>query len=222
MQETAMPAPIIAAIASALIPSLARKGLDLVAGVMNGAADSGVEKITKMIEEKTGITVDQIADDKLTEAQWVDLKSFELEHQELLLKELEGTLRADIDRMRLTNEDRADARALQAAALGGPDWLARNFVYAYAIAVTLLTFAFVGFASFMPGLYETARNAAGEELGYLSGASQARARVIDTVLGFLLGVTLSAIIQFFFGSSAGATAKDGAIDRLLARDGKDR
>jgi hypothetical protein len=217
-----MPAPIIAAIASALIPSLARKGLDLVAGVMNGAADAGVEKISRLIEEKTGVSVDRIADDRLTEAEWGALKAFELEHEELLLREIEAAQRADIDRLRLANEDRADARRLQAAALHGQDWLARNFVYAYAIAVTLLTFAFVGFASFMPGLYETARNAAGDDLGYLSGASQARARVIDTVLGFLLGVTLSAIIQFFFGSSAGSSAKDGAIDRLLARDAKDR
>ena len=42
-------------------------------------------------------------------------------------------------------------------------------------------------------------------------ANDPRSRVIDTVLGFLLGVSLSAIIQYFFGSSAGSKAKDDRI-----------
>jgi hypothetical protein len=38
--------------------------------------------------------------------------------------------------------------------------------------------------------------------------------VIDTVLGFLLGVSLSAIIQFFFGSSQGSKSKEKELSLL--------
>ena len=43
-------------------------------------------------------------------------------------------------------------------------------------------------------------------------------RIIDTVLGVLLGVSLSAIIQFFFGSSQGSASKNDYI-RTLTDDG---
>ena len=34
-------------------------------------------------------------------------------------------------------------------------------------------------------------------------------------MGFMLGVSLSAIIQFFFGSSRGSGEKSATIDRIL-------
>jgi hypothetical protein len=210
-----MPIPIIGAIAAAIVPALAREGLDLLSGVVNGAADAGVEKITDLIEEKTGIRVEDIADDKLTEAQWIALKEFELKHEQLLLQELEASRAHDIDRMRAAQIDRASAREMQRTAIGSKDWMTRNFIYVYATAITVLTFGFIALAAFAPGLYVDAVDANGEPLGFLTSASQARARIIDTVLGFLLGVTLSAIIQFFFGSSAGSAEKNQTIEKML-------
>lgn len=210
-----MPAPVLAALVAAVAPALARKGMDLLSGVLNGAADAGVEKVTRMIEEKTGITVEDIAEEKLTEAQWIALRDFELRHEAMLLEELESSRGHAIDRLRIAQTDRADARRLQAESIRAPDWLTRNFLHLYAVAITVLTFLFIGLAAFLPGLYTEAVGADGASLGYLSAASQARARVIDTVLGFLLGVSLSAIIQFFFGSSAGSSAKSKTLDRLL-------
>ncbi len=64
-----MPFPLIAAIAPALIPSLAKRGMDLLGGFFNSAADEGVEKITNLIKEKTGIEIEDVAEDKLTEDQ---------------------------------------------------------------------------------------------------------------------------------------------------------
>jgi hypothetical protein len=65
--------------------------------------------------------------------------------------------------------------------------------------LTLLTFIFIFWAAFVHQYTESNKEAS---------------RVIDTVLGFLLGVSLSAIIQYFFGSSAGSKAKDEKIGQL--------
>jgi hypothetical protein len=212
-----MPLPIIGAVAAAVVPALAKKGLDLLSGVLNGAADAGVETVTDLIEEKTGIRIEDIADDKLTEAQWIALKEFELKHAELLLRELETARTHDIDRLKAAQADRESAREMQRTAIGSQDWFTRNFIYLYATAITTLTFGFIALAAFAPGLYVDALDAEGNPLGFLTSASQARARIIDTVLGFLLGVTLSAIIQFFFGSSAGSSEKSRTIEKMIGQ-----
>jgi hypothetical protein len=66
--------------------------------------------------------------------------------------------------------------------------------------LSLLTFIFIFWAAF---LYDYSKFNNAQAL-----------RVIDTVLGFLLGVSLSAIIQFFFGSSAGSKSKEEKISVL--------
>jgi hypothetical protein len=75
----------------------------------------------------------------------------------------------------------------------------RRFIYIYASVLTLLTFLFIFWAAF---------------IHQYTADNKESARVIDTVLGFLLGVSLSAIIQFFFGSSQGSRAKDQRIAQL--------
>jgi hypothetical protein len=93
----------------------------------------------------------------------------------------------------------APARDLQKAALDSNDRLAKSFIYYYASGLSLLTFVFIFWAAFV---YD-----------YTKDNGQAL-RVIDTVLGFLLGVSLSASIQFFFGSSAGSKSKEDKISQL--------
>ena len=82
----------------------------------------------------------------------------------------------------------------------GDDPFAKRFIYYYASGLSLLTFIFIFWAAF---LYD-----------YANGGSNQALRVIDTVLGFLLGVSLSAIIQFFFGSSAGSKSKEEKLSTL--------
>ena len=65
-----MPAPLVAAALSAIGPALARRGLDLLSGVFRGALDKGTQEIAGFIEEKTGIDINDVADEKLTEEQW--------------------------------------------------------------------------------------------------------------------------------------------------------
>lgn len=193
-----MPAPLIAAALSAIAPALARRGLDLLSGVFRGAVDKGTETIASLIEEKTGIDINDVADDKLTDEQWAKLREFEFAYQAKLLEYRQQTDANALEVERLHQADRASARDLQKAALASNDVVARRFVYFYAAGLTLLTFIFIFWACFG---HEYSEN--GQEL-----------RIIDTVLGFLLGVSLSAIIQYFFGSSAGSKAKAEQIDAM--------
>jgi len=196
-----MPIPILAAAISAIGPMLAKRGLDLLSGVFKGTADKETEQIGELIREKTGIEITDAAEDKLTEEQWTQLKEFEHLYQEPLLTYLQELDTTQVELTKIEQADRVDARSLQKAALDSEDKFAGRFIYGYAILVTVLTFAFIFIAIF----FYPAEDGAG--------------RVIDTVLGFLLGVSLSAIIQFFFGSSQGSSNKQKHIERLTEKVG---
>jgi hypothetical protein len=193
-----MPVPIIAAALTATAPALARHGLDLLSGVFRRAVDKGTEEIVDLIEDKTGIDINDVAEDKLTDDQWAKLKAFEFEYQAKLLDYRQRADAHALEVERVLQADRASARVLQQAALASEDPFARRFIYYYATGLSLLTFLFIFWAAFIHE-YREGDNAI---------------RVIDTVLGFLLGVSLSAIIQFFFGSSAGSKSKEEKISQL--------
>lgn len=194
-----MPAPLIAAALAAIAPALARQGLDLLSGIFRGALDQGTQQIADLIEEKTGIDINDAADNKLTDEQWGKLREFELQYQDRLLAYRQQADANDLERQRLANDDRADARDLQKTALSSDSWLAKNFIYLYALLLTVFAFGFISYAAF--GDVDYTKN------------EHAR-RVVDTVIGFLLGVTLSAIIQYFFGSSSSSKAKDDKLGLL--------
>ena len=194
-----MPAPLIAAALSAIAPSLAKRGLDLLSGVFRGALDKGTQEISNLIEEKTGIDINDAADDKLTDEQWAKLKDFEFQYQGKLLEYRQQADANALELEKVHQADRASARAMQIAALQSDDKFSKRFIYYYAIVITILTFGFIFWAAF------------GHEY---SAANKESARIIDTVLGFLLGVSLSAIIQYFFGSSAGSKSKEDKLKEL--------
>ncbi len=193
-----MPVPLIAAALASIAPALAKQGLDLLSGIFRGTVNKGTKEIAELIEEKTGIDINDAADNKLTVEQWAKLKDFEFQYQSKLLEWRQQADANDLERERLTNADRADARGLQKAALASDDIVAKRFIYFYASGLTLLTFVFIFYAAFIHD--------------YKNGDQSAR--VIDTVLGFLLGVTLSAIIQYFFGSSIGSKSKEEKINAI--------
>lgn len=194
-----MPAPLIAAALAAIAPALARRGLDLLSGVFRGALDQGAATVSQLIEEKTGIDINDVADDKLSDEQWAKLREFEFAHQSKLLEYRQQIDANALEAERLHQADRASARDLQKAALASDDVVARRFIYFYATGITLLTFVFIFYAAFFHDYNNDNADAT---------------RIIDTVLGFLLGVSLSAIIQYFFGSSAGSKAKAEQIDAM--------
>jgi hypothetical protein len=193
-----MPIPLIAAAVASIAPALAKQGLDLLSGVFRGAVNKGTQEIAALIEDKTGIDINDAADNKLTESQWAQLKDFEFQYQSKLLDFRQQADANELERERLVHADRTDARGLQKAALASDDIVAKRFIYYYATGLTLLTFVFIFWAAFFHDFDKNKESA----------------RIIDTVLGFLLGVTLAAIIQYFFGSSAGSKSKDEKIKSL--------
>lgn len=190
-----MPAPLTTKALASIASSLAQKGLDLLSGIFRG---TGVQEIIQLIQDKTGIDINDAADNKLTDEQWKALKEFEFQHQDKLLetRQLQDTYSLELER--LATADRENARKLQLEALKSEDPFVRRFIYYYAIGLTLLSFGFIFYASFVHN-YQKEDDAT---------------RIIDTVLGFLLGVTLSAIIQFFFGSSTGSKSKEEKINKM--------
>lgn len=193
-----MPVPLVAAALASIAPALAQRGLDLLSGFFRGAVDKGTQQVAQLIEEKTGIDINDVADNKLTEDQWVKLKEFEFQHQAQLLQARQQQDANALEEQRLLNADRERATRLQEKALDSADPFVRRFIYYYAIGLTLLAFTFIFYASFIHNYDSNPKSE----------------RVIDTVLGFLLGVTLSAIIQYFFGSSLGSKSKEKQLNQL--------
>lgn len=74
-----------------------------------------------------------------------------------------------------------------------------KFIQFYATMVTLLAFGFIYWASFFHDYSK----------------AQESMRIIDTAMGFLFGVALAAIINFFFGSSQGSADKQEQMERLM-------
>ena len=191
-----MPVPLIAAAVAAIAPALAQRGLDLLSGLFHGALDKGTQEVADLIKDKTGIDVNNVADGKMDEAQWAKLKEFEFQYQEELLQHRQKMEASRLEEERLHQADRADARSLQKEALKQDDIFSKRFIYYYAIGITVLSFCFIFLASFLT-------------------IPEDNRRTVDTVLGFLLGVSLSAIIQYFYGSSAGSSRKSEVIDQQL-------
>ena len=88
-------------------------------------------------------------------------------------------LEADID-------DRKNARAMQIAALNQKDRFSKRFIYYLAAFWSLAAVTFFFIAGFT-----TIKNE----------------RIVDTILGFVLGTIVSTIITFFYGSSQGSKDK---------------
>lgn len=192
--------PIVTAVLASVAPKLAEHGLDLINEIFTGATKKGTEKVKELIKEKTGIELSDIADDNMEEADWERLKIFERENQAKLTYYMHIDDN-DVQRGQTHQRDRDSARQMQQAALLSGDKIAQWFVYFYASAITLLTFAFIFYASFF---HDFEANPGSE-------------RIIDTSIGFLLGIALSAIVQYFFGSSAGSRSKDHQITALSER-----
>lgn len=128
----------------------------------------------------------------------VDLTKKELTPKDIkALKEAEKELREfNFKELKLHMEDRNSARDMQKSALGQEDKFSKRFIYYYASVVTLVTFVYIFGITF-------------------GDIPENNVRFADTVLGFLLGTGLSAIINFFYGSSKGSSDKTDVLHKEL-------
>lgn len=134
-----------------------------------------------VLDIASGITKEKNPEDALTVIQQDPAKAFELKkrlisHKERLLE--------------LANEDRANARAMQAQALKQSDPGARLFIYRFAWFWAVIVCAYLGSITFIEIPKENIRFA-------------------DNILGFILGTVVATILQFFFGSSFQRSTEDG-------------
>jgi len=87
------------------------------------------------------------------------------------------------------NKNTADARAMQAVALGQDDLLSKRFVYYLSAFWSIAAVIYIAFITF-------------------GTIPEDNVRFADTILGFLLGTVVATILNFFLGSSDGSKRKD--------------
>jgi len=154
-------------------------------------ANAGVDLVSKFVDSgkdkaiqviKDKTGIDLTTKKKLSQQDVVKLKEFQQANRDFLIKQIE-----------LANEDRANARKMQEVALNQDSWLAKNFIYMFASVWSVFAMIYLAMITFYT----------------IPTTSQ---RFADTILGFLLGTIVSAIIQFFFGSSLGSKSKDNILN----------
>jgi hypothetical protein len=190
-----MAIPLIASALPSIASFLAKKGLNLLSSVFKGSVNKGMETVANAIQEKTGIDINDAAEEKLTDEQVIKLKEFELQHEEMVLAHTEKMSELELEEAKIHQKDRESARGMQIEAQRSDDKFVRRFLHIYASTITILTFGYIFMVT-------------------IKGVNPGNQRIVDTVIGFLLGVTLSAIIQFFFGSSKGSSDKQGELSIL--------
>jgi hypothetical protein len=98
----------------------------------------------------------------------------------------------ELEYAKLDNEDRANARAMQIAAIQQDDWLAKNFIYIFTSVWSIFAMVYFAFVTF-------------------GTVAESGVRMADTILGVLIGTVLTGFFNFFFGSSKGSKDKTDAM-----------
>lgn len=87
------------------------------------------------------------------------------------------------------------ARKMQIAALQQDDVFSKRFIYYFAIGWSLFAMAFFLATTF-------------------AAIPERNLRIVDTILGFLLGTAISSIFNFFLGTTQSSRKKDDTIQTL--------
>lgn len=102
----------------------------------------------------------------------------------------------EVEYAKLEQADRADARAMQKAALAQDDVFSKRFVYYFASFWSVMAATYIGFITF-------------------SAIPDDNVRFADTILGFILGTVIASIMNYFFGSSKSSQDKNAALMKGL-------
>jgi hypothetical protein len=167
-----------------ILPLLAPLLATLAGNGMGIVADAITKKGKDYVEDKLGIDLSQEPSPEVL-AQWQEAARA---HEKELVS--------------MVFEDRANARAMQAAALQQSDLFSKRFVYYFTWFWAVIASTYVGFITF-------------------GDIPEANVRFADTILGFILGTVIATIVQFFFGSSLGSKEKDEINLRRSDKSGLD-
>jgi hypothetical protein len=94
----------------------------------------------------------------------------------------------------LEYQDRADARALQVAALNQDDLFSKRFLYYFALGICGFSMGIVIMLFFVE-------------------IPESNQRIVDMILGVIIGSGLISVINFFFGSSKGSKDKTDLLGK---------
>lgn len=170
--------PILSAIGSILID----KGIDTIGSLLSSGIDDVADKTADFIKDKTGIDLKQNQTATLNAEQIKQLRELEIKEKTTLME-----IRARLIESHL--KDVENARDMQKVALKQGDIFSKRFVYYFALGWSVFAMLYLLFITFLE-------------------IPQENIRFADTILGFLLGTIIGAIIQFFYGSSIGSKNKD--------------
>jgi len=95
----------------------------------------------------------------------------------------------DLEQFKAEAADRADARAMQIAAIQSDDPFVRRYVYYFITCWSIFSMIFIPSIVFMD-------------------IPEGNERFADTILGFLLGTMVASMFSFLLGSSMGSRLKD--------------
>jgi len=98
----------------------------------------------------------------------------------------------DLKQFELEVKDRDGARHMQEVALQQDSWLAKHFLYLFTSVWSVFAMSFFAMASFFT-------------------IPESNTRIVDTIIGVLIGTVLTGFFNFFFGSSKGSKDKTDAL-----------
>ncbi len=169
-----------------IVTALLAQGLPLIANAF-------MSKGSEWIKEKTGV---DLAEATLSAENVLKLKTAQMEHEVELLKLRQDDDRLSVELERAYLEDRQSARTMQVAALAQEDTFSKRFVYFFAIGWSVFAAMYISGVTFFD-------------------IPSKNIRVVDTVLGFMLGTLVSTIISFFFGSSKSSQVANETIAQTV-------
>lgn len=175
--------PITIATATSLVKML---GVDKAIGRFLGG-DKGAEVAGKVLDAAQVITGARSADDIAAVVASDSAAAAQLRERLLAMADGEAEREA---------ADRANARAMQQAALAQEDLFSKRFIYLFAAAWSVFAMGYLLLIT-------------------LVDIPEGNQRFADTILGFLLGTIIAAIVQFFFGSSRSSQSKDSTLHALV-------
>ncbi len=120
----------------------------------------------------------------------------DIEHQQKAIELIKEDM-AHFERLaEIEYKDRDSARKLQSSALEQEDKFSKRFIYYLASFWSAVAAAFIFIVIFVD-------------------VPEANTRIVDTILGFLLGTIVAGIITYFFGSSLGSKQKTESLKEAI-------